>query len=56
MVPGEVAAMANDLDDDEATLAKPGKVLCSDGQNEAQAYATAELRDTLRPTIEMERV
>ena len=46
----------NDLDDDDATLSKAGKVLSSEGQNEAQAYVTAQLRDTLRPTIEMEPV
>jgi hypothetical protein len=48
--------MENDPGDDEATLAKSGTVLCSDGQNTAQAYATAELRDTQRPTVEMDRV
>ena len=43
--------------DDEETLAKGGKLLCSDGQNEAHAYVTAQLRDmNARPTVEMDRV
>ncbi len=37
--------MANDADEEEATLAKPGTMLCSNGQMEAQVYATAQLRD-----------
>src|SRR4051794_9100215 len=56
--------------DDEETLANSGKLstmgaappnpgsglLCSNGRSEATAYATAELRDAARPTVEMERV
>ena len=49
--------MANEAQEEEATRSKPGRLLCSDGQREAQAYATTELRDAPpRPTVEMDRV
>ena len=49
-------AMANDAHEEERTPATPGGVLRSDGAREASGYATAELKDSVRPTMEMDRV
>jgi hypothetical protein len=49
--------MTNETNDEQAPPSSgTNRVLTSEGKKEAQAYAVAELHDSTRPTVEMERV
>ena len=48
--------MSDEPRDDETAGAPSKRVLTSGGAMEAQAYATANLRDAVRPTLEMDKV
>lgn len=48
--------MMNETNDEQAAPPSSSRVLTSEGKKEAQAYAVAELHDSTRPTVEMERV
>lgn len=48
--------MSDEPRDDETAGAPSSRVLTSGGAMEAQAYATANLRDAVRPTLEMDKV